>query len=98
MYSKKDNLLLIGLVVVHVDDMLITGVNGFVSNFYDKIKATFEVSKDEPLSHFLSLLITSKSPKEPSSINHIIYVICLKNSFLKMSSQSRLLKLAIPSC
>lgn len=54
-YYVKEDVSLKGLIVVHVDDLAITGEDTFIENFIKKLKATFEVSRDETLSHFLSL-------------------------------------------
>lgn len=44
-YYVKEDVYLKGLIVVHVDDLAITGEDTFIENFIKKLKATFEVSR-----------------------------------------------------
>lgn len=64
MYHLKDSSGLSGLIVVHVDDLAITGHDSFIKSFITQLKSKFEISRDEPLSHFLSLQISRQSNQQ----------------------------------
>lgn len=63
-----------GLCVVHVDDVSITGENGFVSTLRAKMKQSFKVSADKLLSHFLSLEITRDRKSRLACVSQANYI------------------------
>lgn len=85
-YSLSDSILR-GLVVVHVDDLAVTGTDDFITSFASKLKKSFEISKDEPLEHFLSLSI-KREDKSTASINQSHYIDDLVNQFLPENHRS----------
>lgn len=82
---SKDKLL--GMIVVHVEDLAVTGKNPLIKRFIPQPKQKFEISRDEPLSHFLSLQILRESPKT-ASINQKHYIDDLVEKFLPNHSRS----------
>lgn len=86
-YYKKEDKSLTGLVVVHVDDLAITGLDTFINTFITKLKSTFEISRDEPLSHFLSLQILLES-STTASINQSHYIDDLATKFLPKDARA----------
>lgn len=85
-YFKEKNELK-GLIVTHVDDLAVTGTPGFIKTFAEKLKSTFEISKDEPLDQFLSLQIKRES-KTTASLNQSHYIEELVDRFNVPGSKS----------
>lgn len=86
-YYTKNEGHLKGLVVAHVDDLAITGHDEFIDTFITKLKSTFEVSRDEPLSHFLSLQI-QRETSSTASINQSHYIDDLVEKFLPSDARA----------
>lgn len=84
MYFFKHGGDLRGLIVVHVDDLSITGQDEFTSRFILSIKSKFEISKDDRLSHCLSLQI-SRETSTNVSINQSHYIDDLVEKFLGLT-------------
>lgn len=61
MYYSLSGRNLNGLVGVHLDDLAVTGFDDFIVTFGTELKKSFEILKEEPLKHFLSLLIQRKN-------------------------------------
>lgn len=87
-YFKKVNNVLQGMIVTHVDDIAITGTDAFVDLMASKLRSTFEISKDEPLSHFLSLNIKRES-KHTASVNQTHYIDDLVERFKPSKSSTK---------
>ena len=81
MYYSLSGLDLTGLVVVHVDDLAVTGSDEFITSFAAEPKKSFECSKDKPLEHFLSLFIQREN-ETTASINQSHYIGNLVKQFL----------------
>lgn len=83
LYFKHINQELVGLIVIHVDDLSITGTDDFISNISKALRnrSCFEISTHEPLSHFLYLQIECES-STTASISQSHYIEDLVEKFL----------------
>lgn len=85
-----------------MDDLSITGTDDFISSTVKSLHSRFEISKDEPLSHFLSLDIKRESVST-ASISQSHYINDLVEKFLPDGFKScktpttELFKLLVPS-
>lgn len=96
LYYTLRNDKLEGLVVVHVDDLSVTGTNSFQAKFQGNISKSLCLSKDKKLKEFLSLTF----PRETQ--HHILvseqkYIEDTARRFLGDTSRRRAPLLTIPS-
>ena len=74
LYYKLSEEKLIGMCVVHVDDIAITGQNAFVSRIEDGLAREFDISLNCDLRDFLSLKISRNVEERTASINQSHYI------------------------
>lgn len=57
LFTKRDGNRVIGAVIVHVDDIIVTGTPSFLRTVGNKLKNRFKMSSSGPLDTYLSLKV-----------------------------------------